>query len=42
MEATVDEAMIYVAEAFPNPMNSTTYNALLLAIFKEDYFNVKN
>ena len=37
MGATVDEGMIFVAEAFPKPMNSSMYNALMVAVFKSDY-----
>ncbi|CAK8694998.1 crystal protein-like [Clavelina lepadiformis] len=35
--ATVDEGMIFVAEAFPNPMTNMFYKALLRIVFKEDY-----
>ena len=42
MGTTVDEAMIYVAEAFTSPMNATVYKALLLAVFKQDYMEVIN
>lgn len=40
MGATVDEATIYVAEVFPRPLNTTSYKAVCLVVFKTDYNQV--